>query len=462
MTMRILCLRLRLRPDDEPSGRERTSAFHVVPDAALRARLADDIEEFSPLIGWLGAGGSASLCLDVGPTAHGFGGEAALLECVRAWTDRRRLLCTAALADTIGAAWGTAHYGFGDEPAAWRCRVVPPGRQAAALATLPVAALRLSFGSTALLQELGFSHIGPLFSLPRTALAERFPPELLLRIDQALGKAPELFAAHRPPPLWEARLGWEGNVTSVEPLVAAWRHLLPQLLGPLHQRGHGIVRLLAEQTGESRTLRRLVARQQSSKMEAECAAETDACVATTAVEAEAELRRLEAMDKAHVVSFEVNDKFNLPPIVALTIAVAYILLGVVIYRQWERWTYLEAFYFVFISLSTVGFGDILPEHPNFFLASSVYVLIGLALVAMVITVVMETVNSTIEIAKDKVCLVGRRIADVAQMQTERLAHHHPGAMFKDLQRTVAVQGLVFKPKQFRVFKPKHFQRRCSV
>lgn len=258
MTMRILCLRLRLRPDDEPSGRERTSAFHVVPDAALRARLADDIEEFSPLIGWLGAGGSASLCLDVGPTAHGFGGEAALLECVRAWTDRRRLLCTAALADTIGAAWGTAHYGFGDEPAAWRCRVVPPGRQAAALATLPVAALRLSFGSTALLQELGFSHIGPLFSLPRTALAERFPPELLLRIDQALGKAPELFAAHRPPPLWEARLGWEGNVTSVEPLVAAWRHLLPQLLGPLHQRGHGIVRLLAEQTGESRTLRRLV------------------------------------------------------------------------------------------------------------------------------------------------------------------------------------------------------------
>ena len=229
-----------------------------MPDGALRARLADDIEEFSPLIGWVGTGESASLCFDVGPTAHGFGGEAALVQRLRSWTEHRRLLGTAALADTLGAAWGVAHYGFGDEPAAWRCRLVPPGRQAAALATLSVAALRLSPGTMALLQELGLSHIGPLLPLPREALAERFPSELLLRIDQALGKVPELFTAHRPPPLWEAKLAWEGSVTNAEPLVAAWHHLLPRLLTPLCQRGRGIARLLAEQSGESHTLRRFV------------------------------------------------------------------------------------------------------------------------------------------------------------------------------------------------------------
>lgn len=262
--MRILCLRLWLRQDDEPPGRERTSSLHhaatyaAVPDGMLRARLADDIEEFSPLIGWVGAGESASLCFDVGPTAHGFGGEAALLERLRAWTEHRRLLGTAALADTLGAAWGVAHCGFGDEPAAWRRRVVPPGRQAAALATLPVAALRLSPGTTALLQELGFSRIGPLLPLRREALAERFPPELLLRIDQTLGKVPELFTAHRPSPLWEAKLAWEGSIANAEPLVAAWQHLMPRLLAPLRQRGRGVARLLAEQTGESHTLRRFV------------------------------------------------------------------------------------------------------------------------------------------------------------------------------------------------------------
>lgn len=259
MPMRILCLRLRLRSDEESPGRERTRApQHAVPDAALRARLADDVEEFSPLFGWVGAGEAASLCLDVGPTAHGFGGETALLERLRAWAERRRLLGTIALADTLGAAWGVAHFGFHDEPIAWRCRVVPPGRQAAALAALPVAALRLSFSTTALLQELGLARIGPLLPLPREALAERFPPELLLRIDQALGNMPELFAAHRPSPLWEAKLAWEGGVTNAEPLVAAWRSLLPQLLAPLRQRGRGITRLLAEQTGESYTLRRFV------------------------------------------------------------------------------------------------------------------------------------------------------------------------------------------------------------
>ena len=99
---------------------------------------------------------------------------------------------------------------------------------------------------------------------------------------------------------------------------------------------------------------------------------------------------------------QVDDKFNLPPIIALSVAILYILLGVTIYRQWEEWSYLEAFYFTFISLSTIGFGDIIPDHPKFFMASSFYILFGLALIAMVINVVMETVNSTIDYAKDKV------------------------------------------------------------
>lgn len=203
-----------------------------------------------------------------------------------------------------------------------------------------------------------------------------------------------------------------------------------------------------------RTLRRLAASQRQPPSTADNANETDACVATTAAEAQAELQRLETIDKTHVVSFEVDDKFNLPPIVALSIAVLYIVLGVALYRIWEPWTYLEAFYFLVVSLSTVGFGDIIPAHPKFFLASSVYMLIGLALIAMVVNVVMETVNSTIAIAKNKVFCVGRRLVDVAQMQTERLSHQHPGAAFKELHHTMAVQGLVFRPKRF--------QRRCSV
>ena len=53
---------------------------------------------------------------------------------------------------------------------------------------------------------------------------------------------------------------------------------------------------------------------------------------------------------------------------------------------------LEACYFIFISISTVGFGDVLPSNTGCFLGSFCYQLFGLALVAMVINVVMEVLE----------------------------------------------------------------------
>ncbi|ESO07021.1 hypothetical protein HELRODRAFT_77067 [Helobdella robusta] len=87
--------------------------------------------------------------------------------------------------------------------------------------------------------------------------------------------------------------------------------------------------------------------------------------------------------KKIVLPYAVDDNFNLPPIVALAIAFVYIFFGAFIYTRWENWDYFESFYFTFISLSTIGFGDVIPDHPLFFLSSFVYVGIGLSLIAMV-------------------------------------------------------------------------------
>jgi potassium channel subfamily K protein 16 len=77
---------------------------------------------------------------------------------------------------------------------------------------------------------------------------------------------------------------------------------------------------------------------------------------------------------------EIDDSFNLPLSVAGVILIIYILLGGIMYLFWEDWNYLESIYFVFISISTIGIGDITPAHPKYFIITSIYMFMGLALV----------------------------------------------------------------------------------
>ena len=60
-------------------------------------------------------------------------------------------------------------------------------------------------------------------------------------------------------------------------------------------------------------------------------------------------------------TYEVDDEFNLPISVAIVILLIYIFVGAVIYWTWEDWGFFESFYFVFISMSTIGFGDFVPK-----------------------------------------------------------------------------------------------------
>lgn len=41
-------------------------------------------------------------------------------------------------------------------------------------------------------------------------------------------------------------------------------------------------------------------------------------------------------------------------------SLSYILLGASLFKAWENWDYLDGSYFCFISLSSIGFGDLVP------------------------------------------------------------------------------------------------------
>ncbi|KAM6416105.1 potassium channel subfamily K member 18 [Rhynochetos jubatus] len=75
------------------------------------------------------------------------------------------------------------------------------------------------------------------------------------------------------------------------------------------------------------------------------------------------------------------EKLDVPIALMVLVIFVYISCAAAILPNWEtRLDFQEAFYFCFITLTTIGFGDTQLEHPKFFLFFSLYIIIGMEIV----------------------------------------------------------------------------------
>ncbi|KAK0417768.1 hypothetical protein QR680_013197 [Steinernema hermaphroditum] len=85
---------------------------------------------------------------------------------------------------------------------------------------------------------------------------------------------------------------------------------------------------------------------------------------------------------------EEPESRTIPISIALAICVGYICACAGLFCIWEtRWTFFESLYFFFISLSTIGLGDVVPDHPHMLIPMFWLVIIGLSIVSMVLSVI---------------------------------------------------------------------------
>ena len=214
----------------------KTAPTDPMADAEMLERLADWCGRYTP---WVAVCGRDGLWLDISGCAHLFGGEAGLMADLTERLAGFGLTAQLALADTPGAAWALAHHGNREEE-----RLIAPGDQRAAVAALPVAALRLEGSQAAELTWLGLATIGDLYPLPRASLAARFGRGLGERLDQALGRMPEPISPRRPPPRYRAHRAFAEPIGRQEDIEAGLLLLLDEICAALDRESQGARQLI--------------------------------------------------------------------------------------------------------------------------------------------------------------------------------------------------------------------------
>ena len=171
------------------------------------------------------------LWLDLSGVAHLFGGEENMGRRILAFCARLGFSARIAMAGTFGAAHALARFGKRD------LIVCAGGSESDALAVLPVAALRLDEAQLAIARRLGLETIGDLAGLPRAPLQRRFGPDLLDRLDQALGRKPEPFDPIVPAAPPQVMLRFVEPISTAEAIAEAMREALSRLVADLGRRG---------------------------------------------------------------------------------------------------------------------------------------------------------------------------------------------------------------------------------
>uniref|UniRef100_A0A0P4WJ59 Potassium channel domain-containing protein n=1 Tax=Scylla olivacea TaxID=85551 RepID=A0A0P4WJ59_SCYOL len=110
-------------------------------------------------------------------------------------------------------------------------------------------------------------------------------------------------------------------------------------------------------------------------------------------------RKLLVDDEVGKEEYMPTEFLHVPIVINLVLLMVYIILGAVLFSFWEGWNLTSASYFTFITLSTIGYGDMVPG--NAILADGdgnggiqmsiciIYIVLGMALLSTCINLMQE-------------------------------------------------------------------------
>ena len=98
-----------------------------------------------------------------------------------------------------------------------------------------------------------------------------------------------------------------------------------------------------------------------------------------------------------------DEEMSVPLLVTVFVIPLYLTLGAILFNIWENWGFLNSFYFCFITLTTIGFGDFVPgsalnakAEKEKLISAALYILLGLVLIAMCVNLMKEQLSQKVK------------------------------------------------------------------
>uniref|UniRef100_A0A915LB74 Potassium channel domain-containing protein n=1 Tax=Romanomermis culicivorax TaxID=13658 RepID=A0A915LB74_ROMCU len=139
-------------------------------------------------------------------------------------------------------------------------------------------------------------------------------------------------------------------------------------------------------------------------------------------------RRMSVLHHDYFDALDIQEE-TVPATVLMVILVGYTALGGWLLQHLETWTFFEAFYFSFITMTTIGFGDLIPSKDAHMFIILLYIIMGLIITTMCIDLVgihyvqkIHYFGRKIENARNTLAIIGGKVVYVHEFYSQLLSH----------------------------------------
>jgi hypothetical protein len=128
------------------------------------------------------------------------------------------------------------------------------------------------------------------------------------------------------------------------------------------------------------------------------------------------------------------DKWDRKIVVAITLIFGYLVAGTILFHAAEGWSYVDAFYFSGVTLSTVGYGDLTPTLPTTKILVVFFAFSGIGIVFYSISIIAQKYFEREEERLQKIWETAKGFREERRNSRKMLIH----SAKQDTEKTAAV------------------------